>query len=452
MFKLNGSTRSYSPAPNGTDFSGSAIWKYRPSAEFKSFGIVRHSALGIEPSDPSASGGYAADFRSSMYQTGWKDLFGAVAPTISVSSAQTHRAEEFGAFTLGDIERSTQLFAQTAWTAANALTLRTGVDAEWRSAGFVGRVPSVGLTKFDSKTSGARNGLFVESDFQPVNALRLVTGIRSDRSSFTNVRTVDPRVSAALRVGGSATITSAWGVYHQVPDPLYFDAALGRPGLAPMSARQAVIGAQLGDDANIARVELYDKQYHDLAQLSLDRVVVGGGTGSSHGADLFLKGAIPGILGGRVSYSFVDANRTDPTSGLGARAPFDVTHSLTVVAEKNFGIGWNASGAFRYATGKPYTPVTGATFDQTRQLWVPSYGPPFSQRLTPLQRVDLSISRFIPLSPESFLVVFASVNNLFDRVNIFEYRYSSDYTQRIPVRSLFNRSYYVGGSISFARQ
>jgi hypothetical protein len=219
-----------------------------------------------------------------------------------------------------------------------------------------------------------------------------------------------------------------------------------------MSARQAVIGAQLGENANIARLEIYDKRYRDLAQLSLDRTVVGGGTGSSHGADLFLKGAIPGVIGGRVSYSFVDAQRTDPTSGFRARAPFDVTHSLTVAAEKNFGIGWNASGAFRYATGKPYTPVTGATFDQTRQQWQPSYGPPFSERLTPLQRVDLSISRFMPLSAQSFLVVFASVNNLFDRVNVYEYRYNADYSQRIPVRSLFNRSYYVGGSISFARE
>lgn len=452
LFKVNGSTRSYSPAPNGTDFSGSAIWKYRPTAELKSFGIVRHNALGIEPSDPSASGGYAADFRSSMYQAGWKDLFGAIAPALSVSYAQTHRVEQFGPFTLGDIEGSTQLFAQAAWSAANSLTLRTGGDAEWRRAGFVGRVPSAGVTNFDSKTAGDRNGLFAESDFQPVNALRLVTGIRSDRSTFTGVRTVDPRVSAALRVGGKATVTSAWGVYHQVPDPLYFDASLGQPGLAPMSARQFVIGAQLGDDANIARVELYDKRYHDLAQLSLDRTVVGRGTGSSRGADVFLKGAIPGVIDGRVSYSFVDAKRTDPTSGLWARAPFDVTHSLTIVAERNFGTGWNASGAFRYATGKPYSPVTAATFDQTRQQWVPSYGPPFSERIAPLQRVDLSISHFTPLSPQSFLVLFASVNNLLDRENIYEYRYNADYTRRIPIRSLFNRSYYIGGSISLARQ
>ncbi|HEV7596107.1 MAG TPA: TonB-dependent receptor [Gemmatimonadaceae bacterium] len=452
MFKLNGSTRSYAPAPNGTDFSGSVIWKYRPTAEVKTFGIVRHSALGIEPSDPSTSGGYAADFCSSMYQAGWKDLFGRVAPSISVAYAETQRHEEFGPFALGDTERSTQIFAQAAWSATGALTLRTGGDADWRGAGFVGKVPSAGLTKFDSKTAGARNGLFVESDFQPGNNLRLVTGIRSDRSSFTDVRTVDPRISAALRVGSNATITSAWGVYHQVPDPLYFDAALGHPGLEPMAARQAVIGAQLGDDANIARLELYDKRYRDLAQLSLDRVVVGDGRGNSRGADLFLKGAIPGVIGGRVSYSFVHAQRTDPASGFLSRAPFDVTQSITVVGEKNFGTGWNASGAFRYATGKPYTPVTGASFDQTRQVWVASYAAPFSQRLTPLQRVDLSLSRFTQLSPQSYLVVFASVNNLFDRVNVYEYRYNSDYTQRIPVRSLFNRSYYIGGSISFARQ
>ncbi|MEA2761011.1 MAG: hypothetical protein QOD47_295 [Gemmatimonadaceae bacterium] len=452
LFRLNGATRSYSPAPNGTDFSGSVIWKYRPTAEVKSFGIVRRSALGIEPSDPSTSGGYSADSRNSMYQAGWKDLFGAVAPTVSISHAKTDRAEEFGGFTLRDIERSTQIFAQAAWSAANALTLRAGGDAERRTAGFVGRVPSVALTKFDSKTAGDRSGLFVESDFQPVNSLRLVTGVRSDRSSFTGTRTVDPRISAAVRVGSNATVTSAWGIYHQVSDPLYFDSVLGHPRLAPMSARQAVVGAQLGDDANIARLELYDKQYRDLAQLSLDRVVVGDGRGNSRGADLFLKGAVPGVIGGRVSYSFVDARRTDPTTGVLARAPFDVTHSLTVVAERNFGTGWNASGAFRYATGKPYTLVTGASFDETRQLWIPRYAAPFSERLTPLQRVDLSLSRFTPLSPQSYLVLFASVNNLFDRVNVYEYRYNADYTQRIPVRSLFNRSFYVGGSISFARQ
>lgn len=452
LFKVNGSTRSYSPAPNGTDFSGSVIWSYRPSAEIKTFGITRHSALGIEPSDPSAAGGYAADFHNSMYQAGWKDLFGSVATTTSASYAQTHRAEDFGGFTLGNTERSTQLFGQAAWSASDALVLRGGGDAEWRSAAFVGRVPNISLTKFDSKTKGSRDGLFVESDLRPLPDLRLVTGVRTDASTFAHVRTVDPRISAALRVGSAGTITSAWGVYHQVADPLYYDAALGRPGLPPMLARQAVIGGQLGDNAQIARVELYRKDYRDLAQLGPDKIVAGGGTGRSSGVDVFLKGEKTGLIGGRVSYSYVDAKRTDPLTGIQAPAPFDVTHSFTLVADKNFGIGWSASGALRYATGKPYTPVIGATFDSPRNAWVPRYAAAYSARLSPLKRVDLSISKFTRFSPQTFLVVFASVNNLFDRVNIYDYRYSTDYTQRIPIRSLFKRSFYVGGSISFTAQ
>ncbi len=452
LFKLNGSTRSYSTAPNGTDLSGSATWKYRPTAEIKSFGIVRHSALGIEPSDPSSSDTYANDTRHAMYQAGWKDVFGTIAPTLSVSHARTKRAEEFGGFTLGDTERSTQLFGQVAWSAAGSVLLRVGGDGERRHAAFVGRVPSVGLTAFDSKAAGSRIGVFAESDLQPLSRLRVITGLRTDRSTFTGVRTVDPRVSLALKVGSAATITSAWGVYHQVSDPLYFDAALGDPGLSPMFARQAVVGAQIGENTRIARVELYHKRYRDLAQLTADNFVVGGGVGRSRGIDMFLKGDIPGVIAGRFSYSYVDARRTDPGSGLDARAPFDVTHSVTLVADKSLGLGLSVSGALRYATGKPYTPVMGATFDQAENRWVPAYGEPFSLRLSPLERVDLSISRFTPLSAQSYLVLFASVNNLFDRVNVYEYRYNADYTQRIPVRSLFNRSFYVGGSISFARQ
>ncbi|HEY0529785.1 MAG TPA: TonB-dependent receptor [Gemmatimonadaceae bacterium] len=452
LFQLNGSTRSYSPAPNGTDYSASTAWQYRPTAEVKTFAIVRHSALGIEPSDPSAAGGYAADFRNAMYQAGWKDVFGRVAPKLSVSYAQTHSSQEFGGFTLGNTERLTQMFGQASWSVANNLTVRAGGDAEHRSAAFIGKVPSIALTTFDSNVSGSRAGLFAESDLQPVANLRVVTGLRSDRSTFAGKRTVDPRVSLALRVAGAATITSAWGIYHQVPDPLYYDTAIGKPGLPPMRARQAVLGAQLGENSAIARIEVYEKRYDDLAQLTADKFVVGDGTGKSRGADVFLKGSISGVISGRFSYSYVDAQRTDPATGVMSNAPFDVTHSLTFVADKTLGTGWSVSGALRYATGKPYTPVAGATYDQTRSQWKPVYGDPFSLRLPPLQRVDLSISRFTPLGGQSFLVLFASVNNLFDKVNVYEYRYNNDYTRRIAVRSLFNRSFYVGGSFSYARQ
>ena len=43
LFRLNGATRDYSPAPNGEDFSGSVIYSYRPTGELKTFAIDRRS-------------------------------------------------------------------------------------------------------------------------------------------------------------------------------------------------------------------------------------------------------------------------------------------------------------------------------------------------------------------------------------------------------------------------
>jgi hypothetical protein len=41
------------------------------------------------------------------------------------------------------------------------------------------------------------------------------------------------------------------------------------------------------------------------------------------------------------------------------------------------------------------------------------------------------------------------VSNVLDRTNVYQYTYNADYTRRIPVRSLFNRSFYFGGSLTF---
>ena len=44
-------------------------------------------------------------------------------------------------------------------------------------------------------------------------------------------------------------------------------------------------------------------------------------------------------------------------------------------------------------------------------------------------------------------MIYASVNNIFDRVNVQSYTYTRDYSQRIPVQSIFNRSFYFGATL-----
>jgi hypothetical protein len=459
LFRLNGSTRDYAPSPNGADYSGSVAWRYRPTGELKTFAIDRRSALGVTVSDPSFTGGYSADTRGNMVVTSWKDVFRALASSATVSYATSRRDEGFGVFALDDDERWTQAFGEATWSAGSTLALRGGGEVEARRSRFVGsvpdsradRAPGARVTRFDDAVRGTRGGAFAESDWRPAEPVRVVAGVRGDRSTLTGRATADPRLSAALKVRPNATLTAAWGVYHQVPDPIDFAPGLGTPDLAPMRARQAVLGAQLGEDARVARVELYDKRYADLAQRTLDgNAVVAGGTGYARGADVFLKGPLVAGVSGRVSYSLLDARRTDPATGRLTHAAFDVTHSLTVVADRRVGRAWQVSGAVRYATGKPFTPVSGATYDAERRMWRPIYDEAYGGRLPAFSRVDLSVSRAAPLGPRAFGVFFVSVNNVFDRVNVYDYRYDADYTHRVPVRSLFNRSVYVGGSVTLA--
>jgi hypothetical protein len=150
----------------------------------------------------------------------------------------------------------------------------------------------------------------------------------------------------------------------------------------------------------------------------------------------------------RVVYSFVDAERTDPHTGRLAPAPADVTHALSVVADRQWGTHWQTAVAWRWATGRPVTPVVGAERDTEAAVWTPRYGAPGSERLPAFARLDLSASRLDRPAPSLQLVTFAGLTNALDRENVYAYRYSPDYATRAPVRSVFNRALYVGASLS----
>ena len=114
---------------------------------------------------------------------------------------------------------------------------------------------------------------------------------------------------------------------------------------------------------------------------------------------------------------------------------------------QSLGLGWQLGLTHRYATGRPFTPVTGATFDAAQNVWMPRYGPPMSERLPSFRRLDLGLTRLQRIAGSQG-VIFTAVNNLLDRDNLYAYRYPSDYSSRIPIRSIFKRSFYVGASIT----
>jgi hypothetical protein len=342
------------------------------------------------------------------------------------------------------------------YTATSWLRLSAGIEAERRSASLRGRAPkeqhdqgpNAPVDSIDAGIAGDRSAVFVESDWSPLDNARLIAGMRTDRSEFTGERTYDPRVSVALRVGSHTTLTGAWGRYHQVPEPELFEPSLGAVDLQSMRAVHRVLGVQWERGDALLRAEAYDKRYKSLAQLRRDRSVDTDGTGTSRGLDIFAR--MPDVhgFGGRISYSLLRAERTDPDTRLPATSPFDITHVLTAVIDATFAQFYSISSALRYSTGRPFSPVLSATFDAGNNVWEPEYGAPFSERVPDFYRVDLSFSRLVPLPHSRMIVLFAAVNNILDRKNINAYQYSPDYSERTPVRSQFNRSVYFGATVT----
>jgi hypothetical protein len=453
LIALNGSSREYDPAPRGHDLSASFIAVSPKAGELTLFAIQQATKLGVAVTDPSYSGRFGFDELSNMIVAEWKKEGDRIKSTVTAAAGASRKNEVYGTFELRTHLSQQQLFTQHEWITSPALTIRAGGEIDDVGAAFTGTIPNTAIDVapgsrtrvVGSDEDGLRTAAFTEADARIGGKLRAITGVRTDRSSLTDAWTVDPRVSIAYRAAGSLHITGAWGIYHQVPDPLLFDPTLGNGHLRSMRAMHSIVGFQSGDQAQMVRLELYHKDYSNLSRQTRDFGTATGLDGSSYGADLFLKGMTVLGLRGRLTYSYAHSVRTDADTRARAASPFDVPHTITAVLQRNIA-GWEMGGAYRYATGRPFTPVTSASYSAIEQRWIPSYGNPSSDRLPDLRRLDFSVSRFMGLAPGWNIVTYASVNNILGRHNVYNYTYSADYKKRIPVASLFDRSLYFGAT------
>ena len=453
LLRLNGRREEFDEVPESTDLSSGFEWAYRDGASLKSFAMFQTDRVGVRIDDPGYAGIYRSDARTDLVAVSGRDAFGSLGVSWGVATSGSRKDESFGAFRTERGDRLAQARAKVEASVRSGIALAAGVEFEDRAADFAGSVPVAShdnapdapRTIFASREAGRRLGGFGEVELQPSNALRLLVGTRADHSTFTGRVTADPRVSATYRPGEHLTLTAAWGVFHQVPDPLLYEPTLGDPTLPAMSARHVIAGATYDDGDHLIRVEAYRKRYESLAARTRDAVTRGRGTGDATGLDLFIREEL-GLLGltGRLAYSFIDSERTDPDSGELAPSPFDATHTLHFVLTRGFG-GWLETGvAYGTATGTPFTPVRDGVFDQDRGLWEPVFGAPASERLPNYSRLDLSAYALRRFRPGNLTVFFVSLMNAVDAANVRDYRYTGDYSERIPLTTPFPRTLYFG--------
>ena len=450
IFRLNGATRDYPEPPNGHDFALSGAWEYRPGAELRVFGVEQLQHMALNVNLPTQRGLFRQRTLNRLGTVSWADTFGPWSVNASAGGGTFDRREIIGPVDVQTRTAHRQFAGRVTFDSSERLQLTAGLDGARERTQLAKRIPPSGAFAggiFSAELPGTRWGAFAEADTAFAPHARAVLGVRTDSSTLTHRRTADPRLSLAWEPRKAVTLSLAGGVYRQIPEAYHFFGDTGRLALPPMRVNQLLAAVQFGKGDRLARLEFHTKNYADLVTLNRAYRPIAGGTGRADGLDLLLKSPLPWAAIGRLTYSYIDTRRTDPDSGRMARAPFDVTHTATLIVERAFG-DWTTGAAWRFASGRPITPIVGGAPDG-RGGFTPVYGAPFSERLSSLFRLDLNASRYRRLNDHTSLVLYVSLSNVLNRRNVYTYEYSADFAARSTTPSLFGRSVYFGFSLQF---
>jgi hypothetical protein len=207
----------------------------------------------------------------------------------------------------------------------------------------------------------------------------------------------EPRLALRYQVSAGLALKAAVGLYAQPPDSTAFSSAFGNPNLDPERGIQYVLGAE-ADPATGLHVEV-DGFYKSLSDLVVSGETPGqplldnDGQGRAYGGELLVRQQLARHFFGWVAYTLSRSERKDHADEGWYLFQFDQTHILTLILSWVLPRGFQLGGRFRYVTGDPYTPVTGAFYDSISDRYTPIEGALNSARLGAFSQLDLRLDK-----------------------------------------------------------
>ncbi len=272
-------------------------------------------------------------------------------------------------------------------------------------------------------------------------AVTALLGGRLEHTVRTGQVSVTPRLRLEWRTPLGVSLFGAAGTYRQFPGlRLEADPTIGNAALGAERAAHLALGAAL-PVAGTGRVSLeaYHKSLSDL--IALDDQPEDGeprfqnsGTGTARGVEFLLH--LPARRWSTwVSYTLGEVFYRDAPD-LPTYAPAqDIRHAVSAVAKVSPKDGWVFGLKFRAQSGRPYTPIVGrenvSEFVEGLE-WIPVTGAYHSARFPWYHRLDVRAERQFRIG-RTQLGAFLEVINLYDRRNLFDYRYVDDYGRATPV-------------------
>jgi TonB family protein len=379
-----------------------------------------------------------------------------------------------------DVRNSTTLGGvRAAWhgVVATWLSAEAGFDAEVQSSSVqrlgsleqpprngdpyvFGEPPPAQLTGDSWNVLNVNLAPYAELDFAPLPQLHLTPGLRFDpyarlvsRSSPTGAGipptglseqnvALEPRIAGRWEINERFGLRAAFGQYHQNPAPEDLSAIFGNPALPTSTAQHTLAGVTVHlTKTLLTELTGFYNQSQQLAVRStaptpaVAEALLPAGSGRAYGGQILLRQELWHGFFGWVSYTLSRSEIQETRGGPWLLSNYDQTHLLTLAAAYDFGGGWNIGLRFRYATGFPRTPVTGAYEDIALGIYEPTFGAVNSIRIPAFVQLDLRASKEWKIGP-THLEVSLDVQNVTDQANPEEIVYSSDFSRMAYITGL----------------
>lgn len=270
-----------------------------------------------------------------------------------------------------------------------------------------------------------KTALYLQSAYTVIQPLTISAGIRFDRFAMINENVISPRLALSYKFIESTSLNLAWGKFEQTPASYQISPDPRNLSLKSSKAIHYVAGIEhrLADDTRVT-VEAYHKDIHDvIVDPDSSNLLVNTGSGYARGIELSLQKKFTNGFVGSASYSYSVSRRTDDAVSAEYDFEYDRPHIVNLLGGIELGEGWQIGAKFQYASGNPYTPVTGVV--KKGSIYYLVDGATNSARYPDYHKLDIRVDKQFILEGWS-ITAYLDLWNVYARENIMSYNYKAD--------------------------
>jgi hypothetical protein len=244
---------------------------------------------------------------------------------------------------------------------------------------------------------------------------------------------LEPRLAVSWRAHERVTVGAAGGLYHQPPDPADLSVVFGNPRLELQRAWHLTASLEVTLTPVLTLSAAGFVKWLDqlvsrspLPSPPVGQALVQDGSGLVYGGQLLLRARPWHGLSGWLSYTLSRSERQDHPGAATRLFDYDQTHVLALVASWSWrGLGIGAR--FRWSSGFPRTPVSGAFYDARDDQYQPLFGAHNSTRLPDFVQLDARVEYAFAWR-RAGLLLYLDVQNVTNQANAEELAYRADYS------------------------